>query len=427
MTKKIFILLLTVLPALANAQLKGWTEKINDKVKNKTTARIDKKIDHTIDDKLDIIEGKKQPAKKNEASQENIGDTSIAGKKLYVKYDFIPGEEVIYSNDFTTDNMGELPTGWNSNGTGAVVTLDAFSGNWMQFYQNTAYLTDNTASFTENYTVEFDLVLRRTNPKAPFPELTWGVLSSGSLSPGDNALLKNYTATFATEMNIQPSENSNASVHLQTFANGTVYLKTDIKKPVARVQTFNEIIHIAMQVQKERLRIWFNEEKLYDLPKAIVSGANINQLYFIVKRYGGTEEEVGYAINNIKIAKGLPDTRHKLLEEGKFSTTGIRFHVNSAVLLPESNGVLREIAAILAKNPELKINIIGHTDNDGDEAANLELSKKRAGSVKQSLINDYRIDVGRMQTEGAGEQNPVSDNNTKEGRANNRRVEFVKL
>jgi len=239
--------------------------------------------------------------------------------------------------------------------------------------------------------------------------------------------LKNYTATFATEMNIQPSENSNASVHLQTFANGAAYIKTDIKKPVARVQAFNEIIHVAMQVQKERLRIWFNEDKLYDLPKAIVAGANINQLYFIVKRYGGPEEEVGYAISNIKIAKGLPDTRHKLVEERRFSTTGIRFNTNSSALLPESNGVLREIAAVLTKNPELRINIIGHTDSDGDEAANLGLSEKRAGSVKQALMSDYSIDAARIQTEGAGEQKPVSDNNTKEGRANNRRVEFVKL
>ncbi|MBX3242658.1 MAG: OmpA family protein [Chitinophagaceae bacterium] len=427
MHQKIFVLLLTMLPALANAQLKDWAEKINNKVKNKATARIERKIDQAIDSTVDVIEGKKQPVKKNKPVQESISDTSVTGKKLYVKYDFIPGEEVIYSNDFTTDNMGELPTGWNSNGTGAVVTLDAFENKWMQLYQNTAYLTDNTASFTENCTVEFDLLLRRTNPKAPFPELTWGVLASGSLSPGDNVLLKSYAATFATEMNMQPSENSNASVHLQTLANGTAYLKTDIKRRAARIQTFNEPIHVAIQVQKERLRIWFNEEKLYDLPKAIVAGANINQLYFIVKRYGGPEEEVGYAISNIKIAKGLPDTRHKLVEEGRFSTTGIRFNVNSSVLLPESNGVLREIAAVLTKNPEMKINIIGHTDSNGDEAANLELSEKRAGSVKQTLMGDYSIDAARMLTEGAGEQKPVSDNNTKEGRANNRRVEFVKL
>lgn len=423
MKKKIFVFLLAC-PVVAQGQAEAWINKVNHKVKTKATARVDRKTDQAIDRALDAVEGKNQPAKKNEPLQPGRDD---GGKKLYVKYDFVPGGQVIYSNDFATDSQGELPTGWNSNGTGAVVTLEDFSGSWVQLYQNTAYLTDNAASFTENCTVEFDLVLRRTNPRAPFPEFTWGVLSSGGLSTSDNALLKNYAATFATEMNVQPSETSNASLQLQTYSNGAVYLKTDIKKPVVRLQVFNEVIHVAMQIQKERLRIWFNEEKLYDLPRAVVAGAAINQLYFIVKRYGGPEEEVGYALSNIKIAKGLPDMRHRLLNEGSFSTTGIRFPVNSAALLPESHGVLREIAAVLSQNPDLKIKIIGHTDSDGDETANRVLSEKRAGAVRQCLTHDYGVDAARMETEGAGELQPVSDNSTREGKANNRRVEFVKL
>ncbi|RFS17551.1 OmpA family protein [Emticicia sp. C21] len=422
MIKKIFVILLAACQVVAQTQVDGWNNKVNNQIH--AQARADRKIDKGIAETLDMAN---QPIKNNGLANKRVEETALTGKQLQVKYDFIPGEKVIYSNDFATDNMGELPTGWNTNGTGAVVKLNNFDGNWVQLYQSSAYLTDNKASFTENFTVEFDLVLHRTNPRAPFPEFIWGVLSSGKLSTIDNALLKNYMATFATEMNIQPSENSNASIHLQTYANGTSYLKTDIKKPVARLQAFNEKIHVAMQVQKERLRIWFNEEKLYDLPKAMVATANINQLYFIVKRYGGPEAEVGYAISNIKIAKGLPDTRRKLLDEGRFSTTGIRFNVNAPVLLPDSHGVLREIAAILTQNPELKINIIGHTDSDGDHAANLELSKKRAAAVKQALVNDYGIDANRMKTEGAGEQMPVNDNTTKEGKANNRRVEFVKL
>ncbi|HMR83632.1 MAG TPA: OmpA family protein, partial [Niabella sp.] len=138
-------------------------------------------------------------------------------------------------------------------------------------------------------------------------------------------------------------------------------------------------------------------------------------------------QEVGYAISNIKIAKGLPDTRHKLIDEGRFSTTGILFHVNAYTLLPESNGVLSEIAAVLTQNSGMKIKIIGHTDSDGSEAANLELSKQRAASVKQALINNFNIDTSRVESDGAGELQPVSDNNTKEGKANNRRVEFIKI
>jgi outer membrane protein OmpA-like peptidoglycan-associated protein len=191
-------------------------------------------------------------------------------------------------------------------------------------------------------------------------------------------------------------------------------------------QYFNKAIHVAMQVQKERLRIWFNETKLYDLPKAIVAGSIINQLYFDVKRYGGTDAEVGYAIGNIKIAKGLPDTRHKLIEEGKFSTTGILFDVNTATIKPESNGVLKEVADVLQKHAQLKVKIIGHTDSDGSDITNLELSKKRAEAVMQALIRDYGIDRNRLESDGKGESVPVGDNKTKEGKSQNRRVEFVK-
>ena len=427
MYKQFFILLLTMLPALANAQLKGWTEKINNKAKNKAASRIDRRIDRAIDSALDIAEGKSQTVKKNNEAQKQATDTSAIGKKFYAKYDFISGEQVIYSNDFATDHMGELPTGWNSNGNAAVVAPEDLKGNWVQLFQNSIYLTDNNAGFTENFTVEFDLVMRRINPKAPFPELAWGVLSSGSLTPNHNNLLKDHTATFAAEISVQPSDPIRSTMQLQTFANRSSYFKTDIQKPGDLLTHFNKAIHIAMQAQKERIRVWWNEEKLYDLPKAIIAGANINQLYFIVKRYGGPESEVGYAISNIKIAKGLPDTRHKLVEEGRFSTTGILFPVNSYALLPESGGVLSEIAAVLTRNPALKIKIIGHTDSDGDEAANLELSKKRAAAVREALVTHFNINPSGIESDGAGELQPVDDNKTKEGRANNRRVEFIKL
>lgn len=356
-----------------------------------------------------------------------VADTAITGKKPHVKYDFIPGETIIYSNDFATDNLGELPTGWNSNGNGVVATMDDTKGHWVQLHQNATYLIDNSLSFSENFTVEFDLIMRQSNPKAAFAELVWGVLSSGDLNATHNNLLRDHTATFATEMNIQPSDAIRSSMLVQTFTNRRSYFRTDLQKPGALLQQFNKVIHVAMQVQKERMRIWFDDQKLFDLPKAIAPAININQLYFIVKRYGGADDEVGYAISNIKIAKGLPDTRNKLLTEGSFSTTGILFASNAYNILPGSNGALNEIAAVLTANPAFRIKILGHTDNEGDAIANLELSKKRAGSVKEFLVAHFNIAASRMDCEGAGASKPISDNNTNAGKANNRRVEFIKL
>jgi OmpA-OmpF porin, OOP family len=423
--KKILTLLLIVVagPIVAQAQFNGFLNKAKDKLTSKANQRIDKKLDKSIDEALDEIEGKKSTG--SSGTMANPATTE-PGLQSYAKYDFVPGEQVIYTNDFASDAPGELPVGWNTNGTGAVVTIAGLKGNWAQLNQNSVFLTDNKNEFTENFTVEFDLVLRRTNPKAPFAMLVFGVLASGVQDPGATELFKTYTNNFATELKLQPTDNGGSTLHLQTYDDGRKYLTTDIKKLPALEQLYNRVIHVAMQVQKERLRIWFNETKMYDLPKAIVAGKVINQLYFDVKRYGGNDAEVGYTVSNIKIAKGLPDTRHKLVEEGKFSTTGILFDVNSAAIKPESNGVLKEIADVLKKYPEIKVKIVGHTDSDGGDAANLELSKQRAKAVKDALAKDFGIDAARLESDGQGETVPVGDNKTKEGKAQNRRVEFIK-
>ncbi len=130
---------------------------------------------------------------------------------------------------------------------------------------------------------------------------------------------------------------------------------------------------------------------------------------------------------NIRLAVGAPDTRSKLITEGKFVTTGITFEVNSANIKPESYGVLKDIAETLKENASVKVKIIGHTDSDGEDAANLTLSKKRAESVKDNLVSEFGIDKSRLETDGKGETLPAAPNATPEGKANNRRVEFIKM
>ena len=82
---------------------------------------------------------------------------------------------------------------------------------------------------------------------------------------------------------------------------------------------------------------------------------------------------------------GAPDTRNKLITEGKFITRGILFDVNSDKIKPESYGTLKDMANVLLENTEVKVKIIGHTDADGDVQSNLDLSKRRALAVKNAL------------------------------------------
>jgi outer membrane protein OmpA-like peptidoglycan-associated protein len=168
-----------------------------------------------------------------------------------------------------------------------------------------------------------------------------------------------------------------------------------------------------------------NEEKVWDLPRAMDLTVNYNSLIFYLHDLHKAEDR--YLISNFRLAVGAPDTRNKLITEGKFVTTGITFDVNSATIKPESYGTLKTIAQVLQDNADVRVKIIGHTDSDGDDNANMALSKKRAEAVKAVLSSDFGVNASRLESDGKGESQPVGDNKTPEGKANNRRVEFVKL
>jgi outer membrane protein OmpA-like peptidoglycan-associated protein len=138
------------------------------------------------------------------------------------------------------------------------------------------------------------------------------------------------------------------------------------------------------------------------------------------------KENFTIAIKNIKIAEGGKMLYDRVLTEGKIVTRGILFDANKSSIKLESSGVINEIAKMMQEHPDLKFRIEGHTDSDGTETHNNQLSEQRANAVKQALMN-LNIDASRMTIKGMGESVPVSDNNTPEVKANNWRVEFVKI
>ena len=137
-------------------------------------------------------------------------------------------------------------------------------------------------------------------------------------------------------------------------------------------------------------------------------------------------EDGALMLSNVRIAVGNPDMRSKLITEGKLVSYGIYFDVNSDVVKPESYATLKNIADVLKENPDVKILIVGHTDADGSDIANLDLSKRRAAAVKTELIKSFVIAAARIETDGKGESQPIAPNDSPSNKALNRRVEFVK-
>ena len=111
---------------------------------------------------------------------------------------------------------------------------------------------------------------------------------------------------------------------------------------------------------------------------------------------------------------------------GKIALYGIYFDLDKAELKPESKPQVDEIAALLKADPALKLIVVGHTDNQGAAAHNIELSKKRAEAVAAGLQTQYGIAADRLLAQGMGSAAPVASNDSDTGRAKNRRVELVK-
>jgi outer membrane protein OmpA-like peptidoglycan-associated protein len=115
-----------------------------------------------------------------------------------------------------------------------------------------------------------------------------------------------------------------------------------------------------------------------------------------------------------------------LTGSGHVVVTGILFDTGKADVKPESAPALKEVAKLLKQNPRLKVYVVGHTDNVGALAANIDLSKRRAASIVQSLTTQYGIPAAQLQSFGAGPYAPVASNSSEDGRTLNRRVELVK-
>jgi OmpA-OmpF porin, OOP family len=427
MYKKLIWISVALLPFATSAQLGG----LMNKAKNKINQRIDNKTDREMDKAIDALEGKENAAASGDgapaSSAEEITEANPQSVKGYSKFDFVPGERIIYAEDFAQDAIGELPLTWNSSGKGEIMTLNNQAGKWLRVFENTTYLSGNNKKFGDNYTIEFDLMFF-FEPKVKgyvLPGWQVGLFSTGSKDAADNNFLKQQDELNNTEVHF--GYGSYALAYLESRQKRAQTFYSDKMELGDVLSSFNKVVHYSMQVQKTRFRLWVDDKKVFDIPRAINIADTMNQLYFHLEGSNYKEEEIGLFVSNLKIATGLPDTRHKLVEEGKFSTTGILFEVAAATIKPESSGVLKDVAAAIKSNAGMRVKIIGHTDSDGADATNLELSKKRAEAVKAALIKDWSIDASQLEAEGKGETQPAGDNKTKEGKAQNRRVEFVKL
>ncbi|MBR2776270.1 MAG: OmpA family protein [Prevotella sp.] len=190
----------------------------------------------------------------------------------------------------------------------------------------------------------------------------------------------------------------------------------------------NDWNHFALSFNKRALKVYVNGKRIINIPNAKAMDWFSVQTEF-------WEDHIDY-ITNIRLAKGgvalyerkeqsMTAVEKAIAETGKFVTNNILFETGKATLKPESMEEIQKVADYMKKNPSARFEVQGHTDNQGSDAINDPLSQQRAQAVVDAL-EKLGCDPFNMRAVGKGSHEPVADNSTDEGRAKNRRVEFIK-
>jgi outer membrane protein OmpA-like peptidoglycan-associated protein len=179
-----------------------------------------------------------------------------------------------------------------------------------------------------------------------------------------------------------------------------------------------------MMATKSSIKCYIDNERVANVPA--VEG--FVPVAFRVHMDPWTEEKDNpMLMRGFRFAGGGKSLKQQLDETGRIMTHGILFDSGSDRIKAESYKTLADIVQLLIENPGLRVSTEGHTDSDGADDYNLKLSQGRANSVRTYLIQTYKIDGSRLEAKGWGKTKPIDTNGTAEGKANNRRVELVRL
>jgi OmpA-OmpF porin, OOP family len=312
--------------------------------------------------------------------------TAKPGEGVWANYDFKPGERVIFAEDFTKDEVGDFPR-----------RFELKEGNFdVVEWQGRRFLRATTTGY-------FEIPLPETLPDQftlEFDQSSTDWYVSVFFSP---------EAENPTYLSVSWSGTS-GGLH-----GGGIRSQSETGKNQGE-----EVFPVRLMVDGNYAKAYIGDKRVANAPNAKLG--RTNKILFKVQ---ATEQKPTF-IGNIRVAAGGKKLYDALAEKGRVSTQGIYFDTGSERIRPESSGTLKEIAAMLKEHPELKLTIEGHTDNVGSAPANQTLSEKRAAAVRQSLIDTYQVDGGRLQAKGFGSTKPAASNDTPEGRQQNRRVELVK-
>ena len=414
------VLVLVAVGGTTEVNAQSFLKKLGKKVENAAKNAIERNAERKTEEAVDkVFEGDFGKGKKDKDKQNNNGNNNAdavydngngaaqvqpqKGQSLemtYAKSDFVPGDEIFFEDNQANEQLGEFPSQWDLiSGTIEIAKLNG---------ENTICFTSHGASIVplmkdmENYlpemfTIEFDYL--------EFPN-QYTFRHRFYLRDGNKDVL---SVEFA-------GADSDVSCRYYT-PSGDSRKTDDGKLAKSIVNKNNGWNHFALSFNKRACKIYINGTRVANIPNMAAPKT--------LQIWGATQQDQFTYIKNVRIAKGAVPLYDRMMSDGKFITYGITFDVGKATIKPESMGEINRIVQLMTENPDLKFSVEGHTDSTGNATSNQTLSEQRSQAIVAKLV-ELGIAQDRLTAVGKGQNSPIADNNTDEGRAKNRRVEFVK-
>ena len=436
---KRLVMMLLALVAIGGAteiNAQSFLDQLGKKVKEKAKDRIEQRVEQKTDELIDKAFNKAEDAvtgkgRKNKGVKEETAVTQpvaeqpavipeevVAGndapaqsgqqkgqslEMTYAKSDFVAGDEIIFDDPMDNEQIGEFPSQWELiDGVAEVVSINGKKAMLISEWGTKVcpLMKEPLNYLGDVFTVEYDLMF--PVKEGDYTWLLTKFMKADNKSEEDEMMYLERAAYDGRD-----------DVHWYwETSRGNSNGEYDIALPA------NEWNHVAISFNKRAWKVYFNGIRVVNVPNVLAPPGWL--LFQLTNGNGDTY------ITNLRIAKGAVPLYDRMMSDGKFVTYGITFDVGKATIKPESMGEINRIVQLMNENPTLKFSVEGHTDSTGNAASNQTLSEQRAQAIVDKLV-ELGIAKDRLTAVGKGQNSPIADNTTDEGRAKNRRVEFVKM
>ena len=427
-TMALSLIAILSLGVTAPAQAQSFGDRLRQRAKDKITQRAEDRADQAMDRALDKTEGAivcavtdSKCVEQAEKSGQQVmltdeeghvvghsaAEAAAPGSKAWANYDFVPGERVLFAEDFSADRVGDFPRRLEFV-AGMMEVVEANGARYLRASEESRLAVQLPERLPTRFTIEFDATVPANWESLLFFS---GEGVDGLNGPPYGACC--YVPTASVFF-------SPAEVGLRRDGQ-TVVSSRRIGDLLGSGDVTGRLMRIRLHVDGRYAKLYVNETRVANVPNLEIP--RTDKLYIDLN----AQAEVPILLGNLSINAGGGELYDVLLAEGRFATQGILFDTGSDRLRPESTPTLKEIGEMMKAHPDLRLLIEGHTDNVGNAASNQTLSEKRAAAVKAFLEKEYGIKGDRLEAQGFGDTRPVASNDTPEGRQSNRRVELVKL